>query len=167
MELVEALAREGKIVHQTINVKDLTLNVAATGSADGFGSALIGGLPKGNILLKGCVSYLRFEGAGTGLSTTWSGDYSIGTTETADATLNGTDANIVPSTALDTAVAGLSDQVRGASTGLALIDNTAGNGVLAVNLKVDNADFPDDGDIDFAVNGIVHLSYEVLGDDNF
>jgi hypothetical protein len=165
MELTEVLAREGKIVHRTVEVRDRTLNVAATGSADGFGSMVLDGLPKGNILLLATVSYLRFFSDAAGVTATWSGDYSLGTTPTADATLGGTDVDIIASTALDTAVAGLSDAVRAANGTAQLIDNTAEDKEVNLNFKVDNANFPDDGDVDFTVSGAVHMFYVVLGDD--
>ena len=71
-----------------------------------FGSQAIYTFPEGRIAIEGCTarfSQIAFNsqtgGAGT-ISQTGSGDYSIGSTATADGTLATTEVNILPSSAM-------------------------------------------------------------------
>lgn len=135
----------------------------------GYGSAVIGDLPEGNILLLGAVAYLQFTKAASasGITATFDGDFSIGTTATADATLSTTDANIIASTALGAATAGVSPVVRGVSAVPAVstvLDNTDGSLELNLNLIIDDAATSGD-DQDLTVTGYADLVYAVLGDD--
>lgn len=132
----------------------------------GFGSAVIGELPEGNILFLGAVSYLtlaKTSGA-TGVTATFDGDYSIGSTATADATLSGTDANIIPSTSLGAATAGVSPTARGSCATAAVLDNTDGSLELNLNVIIDDANI-NAADQSLTISGSVELSYVVLGDD--
>ena len=164
--LIRALRRnpvQQPVVKQAIRVSNVPVSVAGT-TGVGFGTAVIGDFPAGNILLLGAVSYLQFTTADGDVQTTFDGDYSIGTTPTADATLSGTEINVVPSTALGAATAGVSPVVRGASTAApAILDNTDGSLELNLNLLVDDANISGTGD--FTVSGVVHIAYTVLGDD--
>lgn len=151
------------IVKQTIKVKAKAISVVGA-SGVGFGSAVLGDLPAGNILLLGAVSYLRVTNADADAQATFDGDYSIGTTATADVTLSGTDVNIIPSTALGAATAGVSPVVRGASTAApAILDNTDGSLEVNVNLLIDDANIS--GTADMTLDGHVVISYVVLSDD--
>lgn len=132
----------------------------------GFGSVAIGYLPEGNLLFLGAVSYLtvtKTSGA-TGITTTFDGDYSIGTTATADATISGTDANIIGSTALGAATAGVSPTVRASNSTSTVLDNTDGSLELNLNLLIDDASVSAN-DQDVTLAGHIMLAYIVLGDD--
>ncbi len=145
--------------------------ITITGAAgDGWGTVVIGDFPAGNIVFLACIGYIQLAGSGADadLGDTWEGDYSIGTTATVDATLTGTDANIVPITALAAATAELSPKTRGVqSTGAlagAVFDNTDGSLEINLNMLIDDADIAGDDSI-ITVTGEIYISYEVLGDD--
>jgi hypothetical protein len=155
------------ITKQRILVKDLAISVAgATGV--GFGSAVAGGLPQGNLLFLGAIAYLRFSeiaGGDADVTDTFTGNFSVGTTATADATLDSTDANLVASSAISAATAGVSPITRGASAADAseVLDNTDGS--LEANLNLLIADATISGTGSMLANGYIELAYIVLGDD--
>lgn len=147
------------------------ISMVITGAAgNGFGTAVISDFPEGNILFLGCVSYLTFAGTGSDadLGDTWEGDYAVGTTATVDATLGGTDADIVPTTALAAATAEVSPRTRGTQAdgalGGAVFDNTDGSLEINVNLSIDDADIAGDDSV-ITVAGELYIKYAVLGDD--
>lgn len=152
------------IVKQAIQVSALALAVAD--GVPGFGSAVIGDFPEGNILFLGAIAYLQFTSADADLTATFDGDFSIGTTPASDGSLTGADADVVPSTALGAATAKVSPWVRGASTdsiGGGIFDNTDGSLELNLNLLIDDAAIS--GAVDLTVSGYVQVAYIVLGDD--
>lgn len=156
------------IIKQRIRVKDLAVAVANGSSAPGIGTSVLGDLPQGNILLLGAVAQLTFDATGdTDATTTWNGDYGIGTAPNADADLSdATDIDIVQSTAIGPAVARLSPLTRGVSATAGcgnIVDNTDDSLELNLNVMVDDAD--QSGAISLVVNGFVDLAYIVLGDD--
>lgn len=160
-------AVQQEIQRLSLRVKDLTINVANGTAAPGQGTAVLAGLPQGNLLFLGAVSYLQFATADADIIATFDGDYSIGTVPNADADLaDAGEADIVPSTALGAATAKLSPVVRAASTdalGGGVIDNTDGSLELNLNLLIDDASMS--GDAAFTANGVVHIAFIVLGDD--
>lgn len=148
---------------QIIRLSNLPVSVAGT-SGVGYGSAVLGDLPDGNILLLGAVSYLQFTTADADVQATFDGDYSIGSAATADATLNGAEVDIVPSTSFGgAATAGVSPVARGANATQVMLDNTDGSLELNLNVLIDDANISGTGD--FTVSGYVVLVYSVLGDD--
>jgi len=159
-----------EIIKQVVRIKDLTVNVAAASTAVGFGTAVIGGLPQGNLLLLGAVAYLSLTTADTDAAAPWHGDFGIGTAPTADADLgDAEDDNIIPSTTIDAAGSTrTSATVRATSTTTeqgAIIDNTDGSKELNLNVLVDAADMADDSAAAFTANGYVVIAYIPLGDD--
>lgn len=153
------------VVKQVVKVNKLAIQVdGATGV--GFGSAVIGGLPEGNILFLGAVAYMQFTKAAsaTGIQVTFDGDYGIGTTPASDATITDTDVDIIASTALGAATAGVSPRARGTNATQAIFDNTDGSLELNLNLLIDDANISAD-DQDLTVSGELYIVYSVLGDD--
>lgn len=153
------------VVKQVVKVQNLAIQVdGATGV--GFGSAVIGDLPEGNILFLGAVSYLQFTKAAgaTGIQATFDGDYGIGTTPASDATITGADVDVIASTALGAATSGVSPRARGTNATQAIFDNTEGSLELNLNLLIDDANISAD-DQDLTVSGELHIVYSVLGDD--
>lgn len=147
-----------------ITVNDATLTVDGA-SGVGFGTVVIGDLPEGNILVFGVVAYMQFTGPTSGdLDDDWEGDYGIGTTPASDATLSGADVDLIASTAVAAATAEASPETRAALVPSAVFDNTDGSLEINLSLLVDDANIGAD-DIDFTVNGRVHLAYIKLGDD--
>lgn len=147
---------------QVVRLSNVAISVAGT-TGVGFGSAVIGDLPEGNILVLGAVSYLQFTTVDADVQAAFDGDYSIGSAPTADAALAGAEVDIIPSTALGAATAGVSPVARGAQGAQTLLDNTDGSLELNLNLLIDDANISGTGD--FTVSGYVVLLYSVLGDD--
>lgn len=156
-----------EIIKQTLKVKDLPITVAGL-TGVGWGTAVLGDFPQGNIMLLGAVGYMQFLTASANVTATFDGDYAIGTTPTADATISGTDANIIPSTALGAATAKLSPRARGVQADGAfcgtVFDNTDGSLELNLQLLVDDANIDANG-VAFTANGVLEIAYIVLGDD--
>lgn len=151
------------IIKQTVKVRNAPINVdGATGV--GWGTAVIGDLPAGNILFLGAVSYLQFTTAAAGVQAAWDGDYAIGSAPTADASLSGGEVDIIPSTSTGAATAKVSPRVRGTNATQVILDNTDGSLELNLQLLVDDANISADG-CAFTATGEVFLSYIVLGDD--
>lgn len=163
--LIRSLSRnpvQQAVRKQIVRLSNVAISVAGT-TGVGFGSAVIGDLPAGNILLLGAVSYLQFTTADADVQVTFDGDYSIGSAPTADVTLSGAEVDIIPSTALGAATAGVSPVARGAQGTQAMLDNTDDSLELNLNLLSDDANISGTGD--FTVSGYVVLLYSVLGDD--
>lgn len=143
--------------------------IAVTGGAStavGFGSANLGGLPEGNLFVFASITYLRFSSSDTDVIATWDGDFSLGSTATADVTLSGTDANFLVSTPIGAATAKLSPQLRvsGSLTPFYL-DNTDKSLCLFLNMLTDDNSVTDSLVGDFLINGFIDIAVAVLGDD--
>ena len=164
--LGRGVATVQKIMKHTVTVRAAALEVdGATGV--GFGTAVVGDLPEGNVLFLGATSYLQITTADAGITATFDGDYGVGTTPADDATITGADVDVIPSTALGAATAGISPRVRGASavaTCGTIHDNTDGSLELNLNVLIDDAAISaDDTASTFDLDMV--LSYVVLGDD--
>lgn len=156
------------IMKDNIDLTGATVTVSSTGVAIGFGSAVISDFPEGNILLLGVVGQIGFAGSGAdaNLADDWSGDFGIGSTPAGDATITGTDVNIIASTALDTATAEAHALARYAEAhGDTILDNTDGSLEVNLNLLIDAADIVDDQSVIITLSGSIVLAYTVLGDD--
>jgi hypothetical protein len=125
---------------------------------------VIGDLPAGNILILGAVSYVQITEASAGITATFDGDVSIGSTPTADVTLAGTDVDIMPSTPLGAATSSVSPRVRGVLAAPFTLDNTDGSAELNLNVLIDDAAISADDAVASAVVDLF-LLYSVLGDD--
>lgn len=156
-------ALKQEIVKQTFVARNVAVTVdGATGN--GWGTAVIGDLPAGNILLLGAVAYMSFTTASASVQAAFDGDYSIGSAPTADATLSGSEVDIIPSTALGAATAKVSPRVRATNATQVILDNTDGSLELNLNLLIDDANISAD-DVPFTATGELILLYSVLGDD--
>lgn len=161
--LSRSAAGTGGASGKNIPIKGLALTTTGLAGV-GFGTVVISGLPEGNILLLGAVAYLQFTKSSAGTLAAFDGDYAIGSAPTADATLAGAEVDIIPSTALGAATAGVSPMVRGANATQVILDNTDGSLELNLNLLIDDASVSADGQA-FMVSGVLALAYIVLGDD--
>lgn len=153
---------------ERISLDGITVTVSATGAAIGFGSAVIGDFPEGNILVVGVLGNIGFAGSGSdaNLSDTWSGDFGIGTTPASDATITSDDVNLMASTAIGAASAEVIAEARRAGiTVAALLDNTDGSLEINLNLLIDAADITDDQSVVITLSGNLWVAYTVLGDD--
>jgi hypothetical protein len=159
-----------EIIKEAVVMDAVAIPVTSVSTAVGFGTAVIGDFPEGNILFLGAVAYISFAGPGASanLVDTWNGDFSIGTAPTADVTLSGSEVDIIPSTATTVAVAEVSPSTRAthsaAVTGT-VYDNTDGSLELNLNFLIDAADISDGVTVAMTATGVLHLAYIVLGDD--
>jgi len=158
----------GAIRKKTYTLRDQALQVDGL-SGVGFGAAAFGDFPEGNILFLGAVAYIQPTTESTDVTADYEGDYAIGTVPTVDADVGDSgEADIIPSTALAAATARLSPRTRGVQSDGAfcgvIFDNTDGSLELNLNLLIDDADISAD-DVDFTIDGTVHIAYIVLGDD--
>lgn len=143
-----------------------TLAIVDPGAAVAFASLVVGDFPEGNILYEAAVGNLKFTRGDTGIITTFAGNVSLGTTATADATLTGTDADMIATTALVTGVAGVSAANRIVSTAAltnVIFDNTDGS--LEVNLNVTIADASITATSSLIIEGFLKVLYTVMLDD--
>lgn len=170
--LLRSLSRGDKaakdIVKDTIVLDGKTVSVTATSTAIGFGSVVLGAFPEGNILVLGIAGTAGFAGSGAdaNLADTWSGDFGIGTTPADDATITGTDVDIVASTALGPATSeAIADARVAAALAPTMFDNTDGSLELNLSLLIDAADIADDTTVAIALSGRLEIAYIVLGDD--
>lgn len=172
--LPRSMAR-GAPLRQEIIKLDLavsgTLDITGVDSAVDAGTFVIAGLPQGNLLFLGAVSYIQVDGGSDAhIIDNWAGDYGIGVAPNADLDLGDAEEDaIIPSTAL---AAGASDKLapltRGASTGTeqgVIFDNTDGSLELNLNLLIDDNVITDTEDGTFVISGSLHLAFIPLGDD--
>jgi|GEM_PF-2142572 len=172
--LQRSLSRGDPASQEIVRV-DIAINstLTITGVADAVdaGTAVISGLPQGNLLFLGAVVYVQVDaGSDANVIDNWNGDFGIGYAPNADVDLaDAQEDAIIASTALD---AGASDKLapltRGASTqtehGL-IIDNTDGSLELNFNVLIDDNVITDAEDGVFVVTGSLHMAFIVLGDD--
>lgn len=153
------------VVKRVVPLRNFPIVVAgATGI--GFGSGVVMDLPEGNILLLGLVANLTFsKSAGaTGVQDTWDGDFGIGTTPASDATITGGDVDLIASTATGAATAGVSPVKRATQATQSIIDNTANDLEINLNLLIDDANISADAQTIY-VNGDLVVAYIVMSDD--
>ncbi len=154
------------IVKDVLDLTGVRLTVSAAGAGIAFGSTTIGGFPEGNILIHGIGGTVGFDGNGTGnVSATWEGDFGIGTTPADDATITGTDVDILASKAIGPATLELIDPARHVEAGQGMFDNTDGTLEINLNLLIDAADFFDGQSEHMTLAGLLEISYVVLGND--
>lgn len=156
------------MVKETIVLDGKTVTVTATSTAIGFGSLVIGDFAEGNILLFGMAGQIGFAGSGAdaNLVDTWEGDFGIGTTPAADATITGTDVDILASTATGAATAEVIALQRVAEVSTpVMFNNTDGSLEINFNLLIDAADITDDESVVITLSGSIELAYTVLSDD--
>lgn len=146
---------------------DHTVTVSATGAAIGFGSVVLTGLPEGQIKMLGAAAQLTASGSGAdaSLTDTWDGDWGIGTTPADDATITGTDVDIIASTAFGAATAEVSPLQNAINGTSAVFDNTAADLELNLNVLIDAASITDDTSVDLTIQGVVEFTFITLLDD--
>lgn len=148
---------------QRYKQRALSVSITDPGAANAPFTAVVGDFPQGNILFLGGIGYFQLTRVGTNLAATFGGNISLGSAATADATLNGAEVDLLPSTALVTAVAGVSAANRLANATAAMLDNTDGS--LEINLNGFIADASISGNDAFLLNADIALAFAVLLDD--
>ncbi len=159
-----------EVIKVTIPIRDLSVTVAAASSGVAFGTAVVAGLPQGNMLLLGAVAYLELSTADADAVAGWHGDFGFGYAVTADGDLGDSNEDaIIPSTTIDAdGETKASVRTRAQSTQTeqsVIVDNTDGSLEVNLNVLVDAADFTDASSAVFTANGDLHLAYIMLGDD--
>ena len=154
------------LVKVTIPVA-VSIDSVTTGAAIGFGSISLDDLPEGNVIIHGIVADLTFSGPGASddLSDTWDGDWAIGSTPVSDATISVGDEDIITETAMGAATAEVSPLQHVAEIPAGILNNTAADLELNLNLLVDAADQVDDKTVVIDVAGTVVYTSSILGDD--
>lgn len=153
------------IVHKTVLTLASTPVTVANTTGASFGGVKLYDLPEGRILVLGVTASLGFVWTGESIAAGGSGDYSLGTTITADATLDGTDVDLLPSTAMtDPAVSGVAAATAGALAASAQFDGTGTAKDVNLNIIIDDADVAD-GDSDTVLaSGTIVITWINLGD---
>jgi hypothetical protein len=144
---------------QMVPIRALQIAITDPGSANAPFTAVVGGLPRGYIQFEGATASLQLTKVSGGLTDTFTGNIAAGTTPTADATLDGTDVNILPSTAITAASAGVSAAKRYSNVTPLLLDNSDGS--LEINLNGFIADAAISADGVLQVDGFIEVAYTV------
>jgi len=154
----------GPIKQTILTLSNFLVTVANTTGAS-FGGGKIYDFPEGRILVLGVTANLGFVWTGEDIVATGSGDYSLGTTVTIDATLSGTDVNLLPSTAMtDPFVGGVGAATGGALAASAHFDGTTTAVDAYLNLIIDDADVSDGASDVVKCSGTVRITWVQLGD---
>lgn len=155
----------GPVRQTVLEVVGLPVTVANTTGAS-FGNVKLYDFPKGRLIVLGnTVKWSRIA-FGSTIGATGSGDYSMGTTGTVDATLNSTDVNLLPSSAMaDPFVSGVSTDTAGAALAAeAQFDGTTTAIDAYLNVIIDDADVSDGGSDTATFTGRITLTWLNLGD---
>ncbi len=151
-----------------VPIKNLQIPITDPGAGlAAWASAVIGGLPIGNVLILGAVCNLQLSSASAGISATFTANFSLGTTATADATLAGTEVNLLPSTAIAAATAKVSPLTRGVTVADNLMDctsKTTNKTIMPITLNIILPDTSISANSILVANGALWLSYTILGD---
>lgn len=157
----------------TLRPQKIPVDVSVTlaDGAPGSGTAVIRKLPQGNFMILGALCYLTFTKVSGSITDTFDGDFSIGTTPDANAALATTDVDIIQSTAMGAATAGVSPRIRGVTANtsgiltnnVTILDNTDGSLELNLNVLIDDAAIS--GAAVVRAKGTLFLVGMTLGDD--
>lgn len=162
---VTASERGNSTVHQTILTLASTPVTVGNTTGASFGGVKLYDFPAGRILVLGVTASLGFVWTGEDIAADGSGDWSLGSTITSDATLDGTDVNMLPSTAMtDPAVLGVAAATASALAASAQFDGTATAIDLNLNVIIDNADVADAASDVVLTSGTVTVTWINLGD---
>ena len=156
---------EGIVRTTVLEVVGLPVTVTNT-TGISFGNFKLLDLPKGRILVLGnTVKWSRIAFS-SGIAATGSGDYSMGTTGTTDATLDSTDVDLLASTAMaDPFVAGVSTDTAGAAlAAVAYLDGTTTAKDVYLNAIVDDIDVSNAATDTVTFTGRIVLTWTNLGD---
>ncbi len=153
-----------QVVNQTVLTLASTPVTVANTTGASFGGLKLYDFPAGRVLVLGTTANLSFVWTDTDIAADGSGDFSLGTTITADATLATTEVDLLPSSAmLDPFVLGVGTG-SGALAVSAQFDGTATAKDLCINIIIDDADVADAATDIVLVSGTVTVTWINLGD---
>lgn len=148
-------------VHRTILTVAQVIAMTDATTNGSEGSGILYTFPEGNILILGAVANLTLTRVGTAIGATAALVAALGSVAAAaDATLTGTEANIVPST-VATMTAGIGAMNK-ESTAPVTLDGTNTPAVCRLNLAVPDAD--SSGNDSITATGTVQITWINLGD---
>jgi hypothetical protein len=153
--------------HSTVVTLDAAPVTVANTTGISFGAIQLLDFPEGKINVLG--SYLRTKftfgltnaGNVTPIDGTMGGDVSIGTTASSDATLGGTDVDLLPSLSIDPISAG---SALGLLASGAVFDGTATAKDAHLNVIIDDADVADAASDIIEVSGVWVCNWVYMGD---
>lgn len=153
------------ISRQTVLICEAMPVTVANTTGASFGSQKVYDFPLGRIFVKGVTAYFGTITFGSTIASGGSGDYSMGTTATADATLSGTDINLLPSSAMvDPFVVRTGYSAAGtALAAAAAFDGTATAVDAILNVIIDDADVSDAGTDTAYFTGVIVINWENHG----
>lgn len=123
-----------------ITLTNFTIPLVDNAGVDAHGGAKFYDFPAGVIQIDNAHTALAVTKSSAGVNADWDGDFSLGSVVAAvDATLTGTEANIIPTTATPQAVAGVTSANGDMTTPLRL-GTLAGALDAYLNVLVDDAD---------------------------
>lgn len=164
---VSAVEQGDGVVHKTVLTLASTPVTVLNVTGASFGGVKLYEFPEGRIAVLGVTANLSFswtDASDPVIVQDGSGDFSLGTTITEDATLDGSDVDLLPSTGLlDPFVAGVGTG-KGALAAAAQFDGTTTPVEANLNLIIDDADVEDDTETDVLVSGTVTITWINLGD---
>ena len=145
--------------------------VDLTDGNPGVGTKVLRKLKQGNLMFFGALCYVTFTKVSGSITDTFDGDFSIGTTADANATLATTDVDIIQSTAMGAATAGVSPRIRALTANtsgiltnnVTIFDNTAADLELNLNVLIDDAAIS--GAAVLRAKGTLFLAALKMGDD--
>ena len=145
---------------------DHSISVVAVSTAIGFGSVILAGFPEGQLKVMASAIKVQFAGpTDANLVDTWEGDFGVGSTPASDATISGTDVDLIGSTAIPAATAELSPEVNAIIGVDHILDNTENDLEVNLNLLIDAADITDDETVVIAVTGYMEITLLTMLDD--
>lgn len=151
----------------------LTLTNTPITLADEAGVVAYGGqkvydFPQGAIVFEGAVLDLALTKSSAGVNADWDGDVGLGTaTASNNATLSGTEQDLVPTTATPQAVAGATtaDGLSTSTEACKVFNGTSTAKDAYLNLLVDDADHDVGATAcNLIANGTIRLTWTFLGD---
>lgn len=152
-----------KLLKPRYVIRAQQVTVTDPGSANAPFTAVLGDFPEGNLLFLGGIMNAQLTAVSGGITATFTGNIALGSAPTADATLNGSEVDIIASTAITTAVSSVSAYKRYANATAVMLDNTDGSLELNLNGFIADAAISANGVL--SVDAMIELALVPLLDD--
>jgi hypothetical protein len=157
---------DGTMCKSVISFTDEAFALTDAAGVVAYAGKKVFDFPAGVILIHGALANLAVTKSSAGVNDTFDGDFSVGTvTASNNATLTGTEADVIPSTATPQAVSGATTAKGFNSADIAPLDGTATAQDLFLNFVVDDADHDvTTTPANLVVNGTLTIVWTNLGD---
>lgn len=165
-EITQSVDRGDAAMQQTVlSFEDVTVALTDEAGVIAFGSKKIFDFPAGSIAILGATVDLALTKSSAGVDDDWNGDFSMGSAAAGNnAALEGTEANVIASTATPEASGGATT-ATGRSTAAVYLDGTSTAVDLYLNFLVDDADHNVTGTAcNLILNGTVTVTWVNQGD---